>query len=122
MRLNRSWRATAACTALVLGLAACGGADDDSGESDGNSESPTGVAGGTYSAELTEPTFLAPASNCYESECSAVLDLINDPLVSTDFESGELIYDVRGKSERPHVRRLTQATAGRPQGTRGGAG
>ncbi|WP_344301828.1 ABC transporter substrate-binding protein [Nocardioides bigeumensis] len=54
---------------------------------------PAGAAGGTYSAELTEPTFLAPASNCYESECSAVLDLINDPLVSTDFESGELIYD-----------------------------
>jgi len=31
-----------------------------------------------------EPSFLAPGSNCYESECSAILDMINDPLVSTD--------------------------------------
>lgn len=95
MRVTRSWRATAACTALVLGLAACGGGNDDSSDNDPDSSTgdPTGVAGGTYSADLTEPTFLAPASNCYESECSAVLDMINDPLVSTDFESGELVYD-----------------------------
>lgn len=95
MRVTRSWRATAACTALVLGLAACGGGTDDSSDNDPDSSTgdPTGVAGGTYSADLTEPTFLAPASNCYESECSAVLDMINDPLVSTDFESGELVYD-----------------------------
>lgn len=94
MRVTRSWRATAACTALVLGLAACGGGDDSSDdEPDSSTGDPTGAPGGTYAAEITEPTFLAPASNCYESECSAVLDLINDPLVSTDFESGELVYD-----------------------------
>jgi ABC-type transport system substrate-binding protein len=94
MRVTRSWRATAACTALVLGLAACGSGDESDDNDPGSpADGPTGEAGGTYSAELTEPTFLAPASNCYESECSAVLDLINDPLVSTDFESGELVYD-----------------------------
>ncbi|MCP3423177.1 peptide ABC transporter substrate-binding protein [Nocardioides pinisoli] len=93
MRAKRSWRVAAACSALVLGLAACGGGNDDADQNEGTSDPSTGTAGGTYAAELTEPTFLAPASNCYESECSAVLDLINDPLVSTDFESGELIYD-----------------------------
>ncbi len=95
MRVNKPWRATAAAAALVLGLGACGGGgDDDNNASGGNpSAEPTGQPGGTYSADLTEPSYLAPASNCYESECSAVLDLIDDPLVSTDFESGELVYD-----------------------------
>ena len=55
--------------------------------------SPSGDPGGEYIAEVTEPTFLAPASNCYESECSAILDMVNDPLVTTDPETGELIFD-----------------------------
>ena len=58
----------------------------------GRAGEPTGKPGGTYSAELTEPSYLAPASNCYEGECSAVLDLVNDPLVSVDFE-GQLEFD-----------------------------
>ena len=95
MRVNKPWRATAAAATLVLGLAACGGGGDDDSNNTGDDPAgePTGQAGGTYAAEITEPTFLAPASNCYESECSAVLKLVNDPLVSTDFESGDLIYD-----------------------------
>jgi ABC-type transport system substrate-binding protein len=93
--VNKPWRATAAAATLVLGLAACGGGGDDDSNNTGDDPAgePTGSPGGTYSAEITEPTFLAPASNCYESECSAILDLVNDPLVSTDFESGEQIYD-----------------------------
>jgi len=91
MKVSTPLRATAVAAALVLGLAACGGSDDpEPGDTGGE---PTGEPGGEYIAEVTEPSFLAPASNCYESECSAILDMVNDPLVTTDFESGELIYD-----------------------------
>ena len=87
MNLSKPTRMTAVAAVFALGLTACGGGGDD-GSSSSSSESPTGQPGGTYTAELTEPTFLAPASNCYESECSAILKLINDPLVTVDFESG----------------------------------
>ena len=92
MRVRTPFRVTAVSAALVLGLAACGGGGGN-GDGEPGAGEPTGQPGGTYSAELTEPTFLAPASNCYESECSAVLKMVNDPLVSTDFETGELVYD-----------------------------
>ena len=51
---------------------------------------------------MTEPSFLAPAQNCYESECSAILDMVNDPLVTTDAESGELIFDGLAESIEPN--------------------
>ncbi|QBR94073.1 peptide ABC transporter substrate-binding protein [Nocardioides euryhalodurans] len=87
-------RATAAAAVLALGLAACGGGDGDDGDTTGSpTGEPTGQPGGEYVAEITEPSFLAPTSNCYESECSAILDMINDPVVTTDFETGELIFD-----------------------------
>jgi ABC-type oligopeptide transport system substrate-binding subunit len=92
MNFTKPMRVTALAASLALGLAACGGGGE-SGDGPGGGESPTGAPGGTYSAELTEPSYLAPASNCYETECSAVLDLVNDPLVSVDFESGELVFD-----------------------------
>ncbi|HYH34577.1 MAG TPA: ABC transporter substrate-binding protein [Nocardioides sp.] len=94
MKVTMPLRATAAAAVLALGLAACGGGGGD--EPEGNTSAtgePTGQPGGEYTAYLTEPSFLAPFSNCYESECSAVLDMINDPLVSVDFESGELEFD-----------------------------
>jgi oligopeptide transport system substrate-binding protein len=94
MRVRNPLRVTAAAAALVLGLAACGGGGGGAApEESPDAAEPTGQPGGTYSAEITEPSFLAPASNCYESECTQVLGLVNDPLVSTDFESGELVYD-----------------------------
>jgi oligopeptide transport system substrate-binding protein len=93
MRVRTPLRVTAASAALVLGLAACGGGDNGEAEETPGAAEPTGQPGGTYSAELTEPSYLAPASNCYESECSAVLKMVNDPLVTTDFESGELVFD-----------------------------
>lgn len=79
-------RAAALGAVLALGLAACGGGTSDSD----TGASGSGQAGGTYSVNLTEPSYLAPFSNCYESECSAVLKLINDPLVNVDPKSGEL--------------------------------
>lgn len=94
MRVRNPLRATAAAAALVLGLAACGGGDGgDTSDEAPEAGDPTGQPGGTFVAEITEPSFLAPASNCYESECTQVLGLVNDPLVSTDFESGELVFD-----------------------------
>ncbi len=100
MKVRMPLRATAVAAALVLGLAACGGGSEDP-EPEGEG-SPAGEAGGEYIAEITEPTFLAPASNCYESECSAVLDMINDPLVTTNFESGELEFDGLAESIEPN--------------------
>lgn len=92
MRVKTPLRVTAASAVLALGLAACGGGGGSSTENEPEAGEPTGKPGGTYSAELTEPSYLAPASNCYEGECSAVLDLVNDPLVSVDFE-GQLEFD-----------------------------
>lgn len=101
MRLKSPYRMTAASAALLLGLAACGGGGTDGGGTDGGDSTSTdgggdggtaAASGGEFSTDLTEPTFLAPASNCYESECSAVLQMINDPLVNTNFETGELEF------------------------------
>ncbi len=106
MRTRTPFRVAAAAASFALLVTACGGGGGGDGtgaasptpteeqtEDTATEEPPEGAAGGTYSAALTEPTFLAPASNCYESECAAVLEMINDPLVSTDFETGELVFD-----------------------------
>ena len=93
MKVRTPLRATAVAAALVLGLAACGGGDTSEEPGGTAGGEPTGQPGGEYVAEVTEPSYLAPTQNCYESECSAILDMINDPLVTTDFESGELIFD-----------------------------
>jgi oligopeptide transport system substrate-binding protein len=92
MRVRTPFRVTAVSAVLALALAACGGGGDEPEDTPDAGE-PTGASGGTYSVDLTEPSYLAPASNCYESECSAVLKMVNDPLVSTDFQTGELVFD-----------------------------
>src|SRR5687767_4249126 len=101
MKVSTPMRATAVAAALVLGLAACGGGTEDEPDP-GTGDEPTGEAAGEYTAEVTEPSFLAPASNCYESECSAILDMINDPLVTTDADSGELVFDGLAESIEPN--------------------
>jgi oligopeptide transport system substrate-binding protein len=102
MKVTMPLRATAAAAVLALGLAACGGGGDSDSESGSSSGEPTGSPGGSYVGEITEPTFLAPSSKCYESECSKVLDMINDPLVTTDFETGELIFDGLAENIEPN--------------------
>lgn len=92
MKVTTPLRATAVAAALALGLAACGGGEGGGGETSPGAE-PTGSPGGSYIGEVTEPTFLAPFSNCYESECGQVLDMILDPLVSVNADTGELVYD-----------------------------
>ena len=101
MKVTMPLRATAAAAVLALGLAACGGGSSEDEPTSGSGE-PTGSPGGSYVGEITEPSFLAPTSNCYESECSQVLDMINDPLVTTDFETGELIFDGLAESIEPN--------------------
>jgi oligopeptide transport system substrate-binding protein len=84
--------AVTACAFVLLG-AACGGGASSPGDSEGRP--PTGAAarGGTLTAQLTEPTYLAPAQKCYESECAKVLNLVNDKPVSVDLETGDLVFD-----------------------------
>jgi oligopeptide transport system substrate-binding protein len=101
MKVRMPLRATAVAAALVLGLAACGGGSDEDPDP-GTGASPTGGEGGEYIAEITEPSFLAPASNCYESECSAILDMVNDPLVSVNPDDGALIFDGLAESIEPN--------------------
>ena len=101
MKVTMPLRATAAAAVLALGLAACGGGSSEDEPTSGSGE-PTGSPGGSYVGEITEPSFLAPTSNCYESECSQILDMINDPVVTTDFETGELIFDGLAESIEPN--------------------
>ncbi len=93
MRVRTRIRVSAVAAVFALVLTACGGGDTDTDTRDPADPGgePTGEPGGTYSVELTEPTYLAPASNCYESECGAVLSVINDPLVDVGSE-GELEF------------------------------
>lgn len=94
MNLSKPTRMTAVAAVFALGLTACGGGGGGEPESSGNGGGdPTGQPGGSYSATITEPTFLAPSSNCYESECSKVVNLIQEPLLNVDPESGEVVYD-----------------------------
>ena len=101
MKVTMPLRATAAAAVLALGLAACGGGSSEEEPTSGSGE-PTGSPGGSYAGEITEPSFLAPTSNCYESECSKILDMINDPVVTTDFETGELVFDGLAESIEPN--------------------
>jgi oligopeptide transport system substrate-binding protein len=95
MRTKTPLRCAAVAATFALLAAACGGGGGGTGGSGDQGEAPTGAAaeGGTVTSQLTEPTFLAPASNCYESECSQVLNLVNDPLISVDLDTGELVFD-----------------------------
>ncbi|HET7326786.1 MAG TPA: ABC transporter substrate-binding protein [Nocardioidaceae bacterium] len=94
-RRSRAWSLTASAATLALLVSACGSGDDDTTDAEGSGSG--GAAGdsqgGTFSYALNEPTYLAPASQCYESECIAVLSAIMEPLVSVDLETGELVYD-----------------------------
>ncbi len=100
------YKLAAAAAAVALLVTACGGGDDG-GDTEGtggnqSTANPDQPSGGTYSINLTEPQFLAPSSNCYESECSKVLSAINDPVVSIDRDTGELVYDGLAESITPN--------------------
>ncbi|MGH3356538.1 MAG: peptide ABC transporter substrate-binding protein [Nocardioidaceae bacterium] len=94
MRTRTPLRCAAVAATFALLVAACGGGGGgDEGTGTGGDGGEQAVQGGTVTAQLTEPTFLAPSAQCYESECSKVLRLIHEPLLSVDLDSGELSYD-----------------------------
>ncbi|MPZ95025.1 MAG: ABC transporter substrate-binding protein [Propionibacteriales bacterium] len=96
MRMTTPMRVAAAAASFALLVTACGGGGDEGDKDAGGgtgSADPDNPSGGTFSINLTEPSFLAPAQNCYESECNKVLSAINDPLVGIDAETGELQFE-----------------------------
>jgi oligopeptide transport system substrate-binding protein len=93
MRTKTPLRCAAAAATFALLVAACGGGGGGNEGSGGEGDSGAAAQGGTVTAQLTEPSALAPAQDCYESECSSVLNLINDPLMTVDLDTGELVYD-----------------------------
>ncbi|MGH3367421.1 MAG: peptide ABC transporter substrate-binding protein [Nocardioidaceae bacterium] len=95
MRTKAPLRCAALAATFALLVAACGGGGGGEGTGGGGEPGAGGgeATGGTLTAQLTEPTFLAPAQMCYESECSKVLNLVNDPVIGIDLDSGELVYD-----------------------------
>jgi oligopeptide transport system substrate-binding protein len=98
MRTKTPLRCAAVAATFALLVAACGGGGGGGSEetgSGGDSGSASGASaeGGTLTSQLTEPSALAPSQDCYESECSSVLNLLNDPVVSVDLDSGEVVYD-----------------------------
>jgi oligopeptide transport system substrate-binding protein len=90
-RVLRSAVVLATCAIVVAACSGGGGEDPESGPA---------ATGGTLTAQLTEPSALAPSQNCYESECSRVLRLIHEPLLTVDLDTGELAYDGLLKSVR----------------------
>lgn len=93
MRTKTPLRCAAVAASFALLVAACGG-----GSGGGSGDSGAGAAGGSFTTDLREPSFLAPAQNCYESECDDVLKVVDDPVVSVDLDSGDLVYDGLAKS------------------------
>lgn len=103
MRMKTPLRVAATAASFALLVTACGGGDSGENNSGGESTAdPDSPSGGTYSVNLTEPSYLAPASNCYETACGKVLNIVNDPVVSVDMETGELQYDGLLESVEPN--------------------
>ncbi|MPZ62580.1 MAG: hypothetical protein GEU93_15065 [Propionibacteriales bacterium] len=90
MRTMKPLRFAAIGAAFALVVAACGGGDEGDGGDDG---ADGGASGGSYITHVSEPEQLAPSPMCYESECGAIWSMIGEPMVSVDFESGELVFD-----------------------------
>jgi oligopeptide transport system substrate-binding protein len=86
-RTPRRWLVGLA--AITMLTAACGGSDDDS--DGGDAGAPTG---GSFSAQIGEPSFLAPTAQCYESECSQTLSLLYTGLLRIDPETSEQVLDI----------------------------
>ena len=105
MRMKTPLRVAAGAATFALLVAACGGgggSDTDNSAQDESTADPDAPSGGTYSVNLTEPSYLAPFSNCYETACGKVLNVINEPLVNVDLESGEVVYDGMLESIEPN--------------------
>ncbi len=106
MRLLSRQRVVALAAVGMLSLAACGGGTTDVADPNaGATTTPPGgdqteppdepaPTGGSFSVQIGEPSFLAPGSQCYESECSQVLGTIFAGLLSIDPKTNEQILNV----------------------------
>jgi ABC-type oligopeptide transport system substrate-binding subunit len=82
-------------------IAGCGGGSSEepgAGNTGGanNDSSPSGedtmaATGGSFSIGTSEPSFLAPTSQCYESGCSQVLGVLFTPLLTVDSKTSEQV-------------------------------
>ena len=92
---RRRWMAGLA--AIGLFAAACSGGSSDTssgGSSDSGSTDEGGsteASGGSFSAQIGEPSFLAPTSQCYESECGQVVNTLYSGLLTVDPETSEQV-------------------------------
>ncbi|HET8601828.1 MAG TPA: ABC transporter substrate-binding protein [Segeticoccus sp.] len=98
--MRRHMKTMAIAGSVALLAAACGGgggggeAGSTGGSGSGSSASASGggAAGGSFSVARGEPTYLFPPGNCYESECSAILDTLWAGLV--EIKDNKLQYRV----------------------------
>jgi ABC-type transport system substrate-binding protein len=92
-RKLRQWLVGAATITLLT--TACSGGSSEEGDSspgEGDATTSTGEAsGGSFSAQSGEPSFLAPTSQCYESECSSVINTVYSGLLTVDPETSEQV-------------------------------
>jgi oligopeptide transport system substrate-binding protein len=98
-RWLQGWAGLAATAMLIAG---CGGGSEEpaagnNNNGDNNTSSPSGEdtmapTGGSFSVQLGEPSFLAPTSQCYESECSQVISTIFAGLLSVDPKTSEQVF------------------------------
>jgi len=92
-------RLLAALAATAMLAAAC---SSDSGTTGGGTDDGSGApTGGSFSLRLGEPSFLAPTSQCYESECSQVIGSVNTGLLTIDPETSEQVLTGAESIESP---------------------
>jgi len=88
-RTPRRLLVVVATTALLT--AACTGSDSGSSTDSGDDGSGA-PSGGSFSIALgSDPSFLAPTAQCYESTCSQVLSMLYTGLLSIDPETSEQV-------------------------------
>ncbi len=95
-RTSRRWLAGLA--AITMLTTACGGDDSGGDTGDDGAAAPTG---GSFSVALAEPSFLAPMSQCYESNCSQIISNVWTGLLRIDSETSEQVLDVAESIESP---------------------
>lgn len=85
-RRRRGSALVATFTALLLGVAACGGGG---GDGDGTASGQEKTAITVQSGDIR---FLGPPGKCYASECAAILNVLYTGLTDINMDTGEIIY------------------------------
>ena len=96
-RTPRRLLVAVATTALLT--AACTGGDDGTTESSDDAAAPTG---GSFTTGIGEPSFLAPMSDCYESECVQVINQVWTGLLKIDPETSQQSLTIAESIDSPN--------------------